>query len=92
MYSRGDVAKHASDEDLWVIIDQNVYDLTEWLNFHPGGRDVLLSVAGQDATEHFQEIGHSPFAKEKMTQFLVGVVVEPKRFSGSEYREREGEV
>ena len=36
-YSREDVAKHAARDDLWVIIDGKVYDLTEYVDEHPGG-------------------------------------------------------
>jgi hypothetical protein len=44
VFTRGEVARHNTDEDLWVIINGRVYDLTVWLNFHPGGRDPLIQV------------------------------------------------
>ena len=75
-----------------LTIRRRVYDVTEWLNFHPGGRDILISVAGRDATEHFNEIGHSEYARDKMQQFLLGRVAEKARFNASEYEERPGEV
>ncbi len=92
LYSRGEVAQHNKDDDLWIIIDEYVYDVTEWLNFHPGGRDILIFLAGKDATEHFKEIGHSQYAQEKMKQFRVGYVAHKQRFTGSEYEDRPGEV
>jgi cytochrome b involved in lipid metabolism len=92
VYTRGQVAQHNNDEDLWVIVDQRVYDLTEWANFHPGSREVLVRHAGCDATEYFTEVGHSDFARSKMNQFLVGRVDTPPRYNASEYRERPGET
>jgi cytochrome b involved in lipid metabolism len=69
-----------------------VYDLTEWANFHPGSKGVLVELAGKDATEHFKEVGHSDYAKQKMKQFLMGKVETKVRFTGSEYEDRVGEV
>jgi len=34
--------QHNKPTDLWVIIDSNVYDLTKFIEVHPGGRAVLL--------------------------------------------------
>lgn len=47
VFTRGEVAQHNSDDDLWVVINERVYDLTVWLNFHPGGREPLLQMAGK---------------------------------------------
>ena len=51
--TRAEVHRHCTLEDLWIIIDDKVYDLTKWSKFHPGGRFPLLGVAGRDATEVF---------------------------------------
>lgn len=37
LYSQSEVAQHNSAGDLWVIIDQKVYDLSQFLDEHPGG-------------------------------------------------------
>lgn len=47
LFTRSEVAAHNTDEDLWVIIDGRVYDLSMWINFHPGGRDPLIEMAGK---------------------------------------------
>jgi cytochrome b involved in lipid metabolism len=36
-YSRADVSTHKSVDDLWVIVANNVYDLSEFQFKHPGG-------------------------------------------------------
>ena len=37
-----------------------------------GGEEVLLDVAGQDATEAFEDVGHSDEARESLKPMLVG--------------------
>ncbi|KAK4046261.1 hypothetical protein OIV83_006184, partial [Microbotryomycetes sp. JL201] len=54
-----DVAKHNSKDDLWMIINGKVYDLTTFAPNHPGGIKVLLRYAGKDATEEYEPI-HPP--------------------------------
>ena len=49
-----------------------VYNVTSYLDDHPGGAEVLLDVAGQDADEFFEDIGHSKDAREDLKKFYVG--------------------
>lgn len=53
MATLAEVAKHNSAEDCWVIIDEEIYDVTKFLPDHPGGSKALLVYAGRDATEEF---------------------------------------
>ena len=48
----GELRRHATAESAWVAIEGKVYDLsfTDFLGRHPGGRKVLLAMAGTDAT------------------------------------------
>lgn len=56
-----EVAKHTSPDDCWIIVHDQVYDVTEWLNEHPGGSKIILKYAGKDATEEYEPI-HPPDA------------------------------
>eukprot|EP01090_Pellita_catalonica_P021948 TRINITY_DN8358_c0_g1_i1.p1 TRINITY_DN8358_c0_g1~~TRINITY_DN8358_c0_g1_i1.p1 ORF type:complete len:452 (-),score=53.22 TRINITY_DN8358_c0_g1_i1:60-1376(-) len=47
-----EVAKHDKRDDAWIVLNQKVYDVTQWAPKHPGGR-VILRYAGQDATDAF---------------------------------------
>lgn len=49
-----------------------VYNVTEYIRDHPGGPDVLFDVAGMDATEVYNEIGHSDEADEILESYLIG--------------------
>ncbi|KAJ6621231.1 FMN-dependent dehydrogenase-domain-containing protein [Mycena sp. CBHHK59/15] len=64
MWSLQQVAEHSSPTSCWVIIQNNVYDVTEFLQEHPGGAKIILKYAGRDATSAYEPI-HPPDALEK---------------------------
>lgn len=51
-----------------------VYDVSSYLDEHPGGKDLLLDVIGTDATEHFVQAGHSDEAQDTLSSLAVGRV------------------
>ncbi|CAK7231237.1 hypothetical protein SCUCBS95973_007843 [Sporothrix curviconia] len=59
MLSAADVAAHNSRSSCWVIVAGRVYDVTDFLDEHPGGAQSILRFAGRDATEEFELI-HPP--------------------------------
>ncbi|EFX03414.1 cytochrome b5 [Grosmannia clavigera kw1407] len=67
-----DVAEHNTKNDLYMVIHSKVYNVTKFVDEHPGGEEVLLDVGGQDATEAFEDVGHSDEARETLAQLLVG--------------------
>jgi len=67
-----DVEGHKDKNSTWIVIHDQVYDVTKFLEEHPGGEEVLLEQAGKDATEHFEDVGHSTDARTMMKDFLIG--------------------
>jgi len=49
-----------------------VYDVTSYLDDHPGGAEVLLDCAGTDADDLFEDIGHSKDARAQLAKFKIG--------------------
>nr|KAF6409536.1 cytochrome b5 type B [Rousettus aegyptiacus] len=73
-YRLEEVAKRNSPKDIWLVIHGRVYDITRFLNEHPGGEEVLLEQAGADASESFEDVGHSSDAREMLKQYYIGDV------------------
>lgn len=49
-----------------------MYNVAKFLDEHPGGDEVILAEAGQDATEAFEDVGHSDEARALLPDMLVG--------------------
>ena len=67
-----EVAKHNTPDDAWVVIEGKVYDVSEFIEEHPGGEGVLIAYAGTDCTEQFKQVIHSQAASEIMEELFIG--------------------
>ena len=90
-----EVAKHDQPNDCWVVVHGNVYDLSEFLDKHPGGYEVLNG-AGGDCTELF-EFNH-PLRLTKIgppKSLMIGSIRDYKpmnNFDGDMYHELKEEM
>eukprot|EP01079_Euglenida_sp_SAG-EU17-18_P006286 gene6286-6101_t len=72
VFTRSDVAAHNEEGDAWVIIGEEVYDVTSFAKVHPGGKQE----AGKDATERFL-LFHRPGLVDKYRgRLAVGTLAE----------------
>lgn len=75
-YPTTEVTAHNNSDSCWLIVNQNVYDVTSYINQHPGGAELINSYCGLDATTAFNNKGgngqHSPEAQQMLTQYLLG--------------------
>lgn len=74
VFSRDEVAKHTSEDSIWCIIDHRVYDLTDFLDAHPGGSVVLAQVAGKDATAEFYNLHRQEVLEKYRDELCIGTV------------------
>lgn len=72
-YSMSEVSTHDSAESCWSAIDGEVYDLSDWIDQHPGGQSAIESLCGSDGTEAFtaQHDGNTGVA-EQLSEFRIG--------------------
>lgn len=67
------MAAHNSAASAWVIIRGVVYDVTEWADRHPGGRELILLHAGRECSDTFDS--YHPFssrADKILAKYAVG--------------------
>lgn len=74
-----EVAKHGDQSDCWLIINGSVYNVTGYLNSHPGGVAGVVQYCGRDATQGYDTKGdrgtmHSSIADRDLRQLLIGVL------------------
>lgn len=73
-FTRDEVAKHTTEDSIWCIIDHRVYDLTDFLDAHPGGAVVLTQVAGKDATTEFYNLHRQEVLQKYKKTLCIGTV------------------
>lgn len=62
------------ESKLVVFIDGGIYDLTEFVNIHPGGREILEKFNRKDASKAFQLVHHSAEAIQMLPKYCMGVL------------------
>jgi nitrate reductase (NAD(P)H) len=73
-FSMSEVREHASKDSAWIVVHDQVYDCTAYLEDHPGGADSILINAGTDCTEEFDAI-HSDKATALLDAYRIGDLV-----------------
>jgi len=71
-FSAADVASHNKADNLWIIVDEDVYDLTKFQDEHPGGKKILQRVAGKDASKQFWKYHNESILKKYQKKLQVG--------------------
>lgn len=74
-YTVSDVATHKDATSCYTVISGNVYDVTLWVNLHPGGKGAILSLCGSDGTEKFmnQHKGGAKFMGI-LARYKIGII------------------
>jgi cytochrome b involved in lipid metabolism len=71
------VATHNTADDCWMVINNNIYNVTDYIANHPGGEKTMTDYCGKDATTAFETKGgsgktHSDQARQILQQFYIG--------------------
>ncbi len=83
-----EIAKHHVQEDCWLTIQGNVYDVSGYIFQHPGGAGEIIPFCGSDATNAFATKGknpstpHSQIAVNLLAGYYIGTLGQPIEQSG----------
>ncbi|KKK17720.1 hypothetical protein P175DRAFT_0503434 [Aspergillus ochraceoroseus IBT 24754] len=70
-----EVASHNTPErGLYIIIDNAVYNVSEFADEHPGGAKILKRVAGKDASKQFWKYHNDGVLKKYAAKLKIGDV------------------
>lgn len=86
-FTRAEVESHNSAKSCYVTIKTKVYDVTDFVDDHPGGGDLILEYAGKDVEEVLKDPTshpHSEAAYEVLDESLVGFVAPEKSVPAGE--------
>ncbi|CAE8609227.1 unnamed protein product [Polarella glacialis] len=77
MLTMGEVAKHNTKEDCWVVLYGKAYDLSKFAKVHPGGAKLITNAAGMDATAAFDPIHPKDIMEKLLKPDIMKGVVDP---------------
>lgn len=71
-YTTADVATHNTSTDCWVVVNNNVYNLTSFITSHSGGASVITASCGKNGTASFTSGPHSASTLSAISSSLLG--------------------
>ncbi|KAF2483921.1 acyl-CoA dehydrogenase-like protein [Neohortaea acidophila] len=71
-FKSADVASHNKGDSLWIIVDEDVYDVTKFQDEHPGGKKILQRVGGKDASKQFWKYHNEGILKKFQPKLQIG--------------------
>ena len=72
-YTMAQVAANNSAKSCWAVIEGSVYNLTAWINSHPGGMGAIISLCGTEATSSFKgKHGNQSRPAAQLSGYLLG--------------------
>lgn len=93
------VSTHNTEDDCWMVIDDNVYSVADYIAFHPGGTETIIPLCGQEASEAFHTKGgrgndHLPTTTTLLQTYFISelggeiVIEDPNGFTNGDGKNR----
>lgn len=71
--TKTELKQHKSQEDCWTCINGKVYNVTPYVDFHPGGVEEIMKCAGKDGTSLFNKYHSWVNVDRMLASCCVGV-------------------
>lgn len=72
------VAEHNTPDDCWLVINNNIYNISDYIGTHPSGEKNIIDYCGKEATAVFETrptgsgTPHSDSARETLAKYYIG--------------------
>ncbi len=80
IYDLQEFVKHNGKESCWVLMDKYIYDVTTFLDDHPGSYKILFKCCAKDCTKGYQDKGigeaHSSKSDKMRDNMIIGILKE----------------
>ncbi|RKF79295.1 putative cytochrome b5 [Golovinomyces cichoracearum] len=74
-FTLAEVATHKdATSGMYLVIDHDVYDITNFVDDHPGGSKIIQRFAGKDATKQFWKYHSEDVMKKYGTKLKIGEI------------------
>jgi len=73
-YTRSEIRRHNTESSAWIVAGDDVYDVTDYVEHHPGGNSSILKKAGGAVDCTRDLLFHSKSGQKYWKQFLIGKV------------------
>ncbi|MCJ1443289.1 MAG: hypothetical protein MMC23_003787 [Stictis urceolatum] len=76
-FSASDLSEHNTvEKGLWISVDGSVFDMTSFVDEHPGGSKILKRVGGKDASKQFWKYHNESVMKKYTPKLKIGTLEE----------------
>ncbi|MCX6719237.1 MAG: hypothetical protein NTZ38_02580 [Candidatus Taylorbacteria bacterium] len=76
-YTMAQIKAHATASNCWTAVNGKVYDVTPWINQHPGGTRAIISMCGIDGSSAFNgQHGGQRRPASELASFVIGSLVQ----------------
>lgn len=73
--SMDEVEANDTPESCWAVMEDTVYDLTDWIDQHPGGEERIQQLCGTDASDAFDDQhGGQDEPEGQLSEFEIGTL------------------
>jgi len=81
-YTKEEIAEHNKHPSIWVIYKESVYDITMFLEYHPGGIDIMKPYFGKDMTLAYNKFHAYINIDNLIGKLKVGTLKKEKKIPG----------
>lgn len=71
-FTAAEITGHNQPNDCWLIINDKAYNVTDYINSHPGGMENITNYCGRESTDLYASIPHSQRAYSLLDNYFVG--------------------